>query len=168
MGSELIVVDYDPGWTGVFVELREFVLPVLEDIIVSIEHVGSTSVPGLAAKPIIDMDIVVPAQKDVSLAIQRLATLGYVHEGDLGIKGREAFIPPTDVIWHHLYVCTVDSAEYKRHILFRDYMRGHPETAKRYSDLKIELAERFKKDRAGYSNAKSYFVSEILQRASGK
>ncbi|AIQ51928.1 GrpB family protein [Paenibacillus sp. FSL R7-0331] len=168
MGSELIVVDYDPSWTGTYAKLREFVLPVLEDIIVSIEHVGSTSVPGLAAKPIIDMDVVVPAQEDVSIAIERLATLGYVHEGDLGIEGREAFIPPSDVIWHHLYVCTVDSAEYKRHILFRDYMRGHPEEGKRYSDLKIELAEQFKKDRAAYSNAKSYFVNEILQRTSGK
>ncbi|AIQ46329.1 hypothetical protein R70723_10905 [Paenibacillus sp. FSL R7-0273] len=165
MGSELIVVDYDPSWTRAFAKLREFVLPVLEDIVVSIEHVGSTSVPGLAAKPIIDLDVVVPTQEDVYIAVQRLATLGYVHEGDLGIKGREAFIPPADVIWHHLYVCTVDSAEYKRHILFRDYMRGHPEDAKRYSNLKIELAERFSKDRAAYSNAKSCFVNEILQRA---
>ncbi|WP_350356213.1 GrpB family protein [Cohnella hashimotonis] len=119
MGLTLKVVEYDPGWIRTFEELREFVLPVLNDLIITIEHVGSTSVPGIAAKPIVDMDVVVSTQEDVHTAIQRLATLGYVHEGDLGANGREAFIPPDDVVWHHLYVCTVDNVEYKRHILFR-------------------------------------------------
>ncbi|MNV51043.1 dephospho-CoA kinase/protein folding accessory domain-containing protein [compost metagenome] len=92
----------------------------------TIEHVGSTSVPGLSAKPIIDMDVVVATRDDVKKAIQRLAILGYVHEGDLGAIGREAFIPPNGVPWHHLYVCTIDNAEYKRHIMFRDYLKSHP------------------------------------------
>jgi GrpB-like predicted nucleotidyltransferase (UPF0157 family) len=165
MGTSLIVTEYDPSWIQMFQQLREFVHPVLSDFVVTIDHVGSTSVPGLAAKPIVDIDVVVSTQSDVLKAIQRLATIGYVHEGDLGTAGREAFIPPTNVTWHHLYVCTMDNSEYKRHILFRDYLRNHPEDARKYGDLKLELAQRFPNDRLAYTNAKGAFVKEILQRA---
>ncbi|NOU86217.1 GrpB family protein [Paenibacillus sp. LMG 31460] len=168
MGSSLIVSDYDPSWVHLFEQLRGFVLPVLSDFVVTIEHVGSTSVPGLAAKPIVDIDVVVSTQLDVLTAIQRLATIGYVHEGDLGTTGREAFIPPVDVTWHHLYVCTMENAEYKRHLLFREYLRNHPEDARQYGDLKLELAQRFQNDRLAYTNAKGDFVREILQRAGWK
>ncbi|MCZ8515799.1 GrpB family protein [Paenibacillus filicis] len=168
MGSSVIVVQYDPDWVRLFGKLQDFVLPVLSDLVLTIEHVGSTSVPGLAAKPIVDMDVVVSTQADVHTAIQRLATLGYVHEGDLGTSGREAFIPPDNVPWHHLYVCTVETAEYKRHILFRDYLRSHPEDSKMYGFLKLELAQRFHNDRAAYTNAKSEFVNEILKRTGWK
>ncbi|NOV01062.1 GrpB family protein [Paenibacillus planticolens] len=162
MSTKVIVTEYNPNWVRIFEELRSFVLPVLSDLIVTIEHVGSTSVPGLAAKPIVDMDVVVPTRRDVQLAIQRLATLGYVHEGDLGTPGREAFIPPDGVIWHHLYVCTLNNAEYKRHIAFRDYLRKHPNAAVEYGRLKIELAQRFHHDRSAYSKGKSEFVEGIL------
>lgn len=168
MGSSVIVVEYDPSWVRLFEQLQGFVLPVLSDLAVSIEHVGSTSVPGLAAKPIVDMDVVVSTQEDIHTAIQRLAILGYVHEGDLGATDREAFIPPDGVTWHHLYVCTVENAEYKRHILFRDYLRSHPEDVKMYGDLKLELAQRFHNDRKAYSDAKSDFVKGILKRAGWK
>jgi GrpB-like predicted nucleotidyltransferase (UPF0157 family) len=168
MGSSVIVAEYDPGWVILFEKLRGFVLPVISDLVVTIEHVGSTSVPGLAAKPIVDMDVVVSTQADVHTAIQRLATLGYVHEGDLGAIGREAFIPPDGMSWHHLYVCTMENTEYKRHILFRDYLRSHPEEAKMYGDLKLELAHRFHNDRLAYTNAKSDFVKGILQRSCWK
>ncbi|CAH1222161.1 hypothetical protein PAECIP111891_05298 [Paenibacillus allorhizoplanae] len=168
MGTSLIVREYDPSWVQLFQQLRDFVLPVLSEFVVAIEHVGSTSVPGLAAKPIVDMDVVVSTQSDVLNAIQRLAKIGYVHEGDLGTTGREAFIPPTNIIWHHLYVCTMENSEYKRHILFRDYLRIHPEDAKQYGDLKLELAQRFQNDRLAYTEAKGEFVREILQRAGWK
>ncbi|MZQ86578.1 GrpB family protein [Paenibacillus sp. 5J-6] len=164
MNTKLKVVAYDPSWVQTYEMLRSFVFPVVCDIIVGIDHVGSTSVPGLAAKPIIDMDVVVATQQDLTTAIERLATLGYVHEDDLGVKGREAFIPPDNLVWHHLYACTVDNTDYKRHILFRDYLRSHPEDAKRYGSLKMALAERFSNDRAAYTLAKSDFVLEILQR----
>ncbi|MEK8132946.1 GrpB family protein [Paenibacillus filicis] len=165
MSSGVQVVEYDSDWVRLFEQLRDFVHPVLSDIAIKIEHVGSTSVPGLAAKPIVDMDVIVSSQPDVQLAIQRLAELGYVHEGDLGATGREAFMPPLNVPWHHLYVCTVNNAEYKRHILFRDYLRSHAEDAKQYGDLKLELAKRFQNDRKAYTRAKSEFVNEILKRA---
>jgi len=168
VGASIKVVEYYPAWVQLFEKLRDFVFPVLSDLVVTIEHVGSTSVPGLSAKPIVDMDVVVSTLDDVHIAIQRLTTLGYVHEGDLGATGREAFIPPDAVPWHHLYVCATDNDEFKRHILFRDYLRSHPEDAKLYGDLKLELAQRFRNDRTAYSNSKSDFVKEILKRAGWK
>ena len=99
------VIDYDPKWPHIFEQLRARIWPAVSDIATSIEHVGSTSVPGLAAKPIIDMDIVVPSPDDVSLVIERLKPLGYMHRGNLGIHGREAFGQPEDLPTHHLYLC---------------------------------------------------------------
>jgi GrpB-like predicted nucleotidyltransferase (UPF0157 family) len=94
-GSIIIIVEYDPHWPDVFDELRAPVVAALGDLAVSVEHVGSTAVPGLAAKPIIDMDAVVPSVVHVPKAIERLALLGYAHRGDLGIPGREAFTSPS-------------------------------------------------------------------------
>jgi len=165
---KIIVEPYNPEWPCTFEKLRDFVLPVLADIIVTIEHVGSTSVPGLAAKPIIDMDVVVPTQAEIEPAVQRLATLGYVHQGDLGVPGREAFVAPADKPVHHLYVCTEANNEYRRHVLFRDHLRKHPEVAKRYGELKQKLAQIFQNDRVGYTDAKSEFVTEVLKRSGWK
>jgi GrpB-like predicted nucleotidyltransferase (UPF0157 family) len=105
----------------------------------------------------------------MSSAIQRLAAAGYIHEGDLGIKGREAFAnsPATGMHDHHLYVCPPDSAAYCDEITFRDYLRSHPESARDYSDLKHTLATRFRHDRAGYGQAKTKFILKVLQQAKG-
>jgi GrpB-like predicted nucleotidyltransferase (UPF0157 family) len=86
MRGPLIIVDYDPQWPDLFAELRATVAEALGDLVVTVEHVGSTAVPGLAAKPIIDMDVVVPSVADIPEAIRRLAILGYVHRGDIGIR----------------------------------------------------------------------------------
>src|SRR5689334_4395940 len=102
---KIVVVDYDPAWPAVFEKLRARTWSVVGDFALGIEHIGSTSVPGLAAKPIIDMCVVVPSAEQVSLSIERLATLGYVHRGDLGVEGREAFWSPQQLPAHHLYVC---------------------------------------------------------------
>jgi GrpB-like predicted nucleotidyltransferase (UPF0157 family) len=165
VASPIVIVDYDPAWVLIFRQIRDFVLPVVSDLVIGIEHVGSTSVPGLAAKPIVDVDVVVSNEEDVRIAVQRLTALGYVHEGDLGVTGREAFVPPKSMTWHHLYIVTVDNLEYKRHILFRDYLRNNPLMAKQYGDLKVELAQRFHDDRGAYSVGKSDFVHEILRIA---
>ena|SRR5882724_4051129 len=99
----IIVVEYDPAWPATFDDLRARVWTVVGDLALAIEHIGSTSVPGLAAKPIIDMTVVLPAADDVPQAIERLATLGYVHRGDLGIEGREVLV----ACWiYRLIICT--------------------------------------------------------------
>jgi GrpB-like predicted nucleotidyltransferase (UPF0157 family) len=98
------VVPYDPAWPAVFEQIRRRVVPLLRDLGATVEHVGSTAVPGLAAKPIVDVDVVVATSVDIEPAIGHLASGGYVHLGDLGIPGREAFDIPADMPYHHLYL----------------------------------------------------------------
>jgi GrpB-like predicted nucleotidyltransferase (UPF0157 family) len=166
MPGPVIIVDYDPHWPDLFEELRAPVVAALGDLVFIVEHVGSTAVPGLAAKPIIDMDVVVPSVADIPEAIGRLAILGYVHRGDLGIPGREAFISPAGKSRHHLYVCALGSEELRRHRSFRDYLLTHPDDARAYGALKKAAALRFAEDRAAYTEAKTRFVEAVLQRAS--
>ena len=135
--------------------------------LIAVEHVGSTSVAGLAAKPVIDMDVIVPSASDVPDALARLASAGYVHQGDLGIPGREAFYSPPDTPPHHLYLCLCDGAEYRRHIAFRDYLRAHEDAARQYDMLKRDLATRFRSDRTAYNDGKTAFVEAVLKKAQG-
>lgn len=156
------VVDYDPTWPDVFEELRTHVWAVVGDFALVIQHVGSTSVPGLAAKPIIDMSVVVKSGEDVPRAIARLATLGYVHRGGLGIKDREAFQSPPDLPAHHLYVCPAESLALRNHVVLRDYLRAHPDVARQYGELKKQLAVEFHDDIDGYVAGKTTFIVDIL------
>ena len=144
--------------------LRSRIAAVLNEMAVAIEHVGSTAVPGLAAKPVIDIDVLLRSSTDLPLAVRRLAELGYEHRGDLGVSGREAFRGKSNALQHHLYVCPPESGEYKRHIAFRNYLRAHVADANAYALLKRELAGKFGSDREGYNQAKSEFVQRILQR----
>ena len=158
------IVDYDPLWPIQFAEIAARVRQALgASLLVAIEHVGSTAVPGLAAKPIIDLDVVIPSAADLPQAIARLATLGYVHEGDRGLAGREAFHSPPGMARHHLYVCPADSGELRRHRLFRDHLRCHPEEARRYEALKRALATRCRGDHLAYSEGKTAFVQAVLR-----
>lgn len=165
MPKPVIIEDYDPTWPEAFTRLRERMEQALGSLALRVEHVGSTSVPGLAAKPIIDLTVVVASREDVAEAIRRLAAIGYVHDGDQGIPGREAFTGPPGPPIHHLYVCAKGNRELQRHLLFRDYLRAHPETARQYGELKKALAERFCTDREGYSQAKTEFVEGVLREA---
>jgi GrpB-like predicted nucleotidyltransferase (UPF0157 family) len=161
----IVVVDYDPGWPEAFELVRATVWPAVGDLASSIEHVGSTAVPGLAAKPIIDVSVVVRAESEVPAAIERLATLGYVHEGTLGVEGREAFKSPGGLPAHNLYLCPRDNPGLANHLAVRDHLRANPEAAKRYGDLKRQLAERVPQDIDGYVDGKTDFLLRILRAA---
>lgn len=162
----IIVADYDPSWPGQYDEIAARVRAAFVGApLVTVEHVGSTSVVGLAAKPIIDLNVVVPTRGDLPEAVVRLASLGYVHEGDKGIAGREAFRCPPGTAWHHLYACAQDNAEHKRHIAFRDYLRAHPDAARQYEALKRDLAAHFRNDRLAYNEGKTDFVEAVLKKA---
>jgi GrpB-like predicted nucleotidyltransferase (UPF0157 family) len=165
MANPVIVSDYDPNWPGLFQSLRKRIADALGDMAAAIEHVGSTAVPDLAAKPIIDIDVLLASETMLPAAIEQLASLGYIHRGTLGIPEREAFLAPANDPPHHLYVCPPRSAEFRRHMAFRDYLRAHPEDAKIYGDLKIALAERFREDRPAYNTAKGEFVAQLTSRA---
>jgi GrpB-like predicted nucleotidyltransferase (UPF0157 family) len=153
------VVDYDPAWPAEFERLKGRALAALGELAVAVEHVGSSAVPGLAAKPIVDLYAVV---EDVPAAIERLTALGYVHQGDLGIPGREAFDWPRGERRHHLYVCPRDHEGLDEVLRFRDYLREHPEEARAYAELKRELAVRHRDDRDAYGAAKTAFIRARL------
>lgn len=159
----ILVVDYDPMWPLEFEILRASVSVAVRDIAISIEHVGSTSVPGLAAKPVIDMDIVV-AESDVLHAIERLGEIGYTHRGDLGIPLREAFRSPPGSRPHHLYVCPSNSPALANHLALRDYLRGNADASRAYGALKKRLAAEFGDDIDGYVEAKTAFIVAVLKK----
>jgi GrpB-like predicted nucleotidyltransferase (UPF0157 family) len=161
----IVVVDYDPRWPDTFERLRAAIWPVVSDVASAIEHVGSTSVPGLAAKPIIDLSVVIPTDAAIPQSIDRLATLGYVHRGNLGVEGREAFDADPSLPRHHLYVCPRDSTALANHLAVRDYLRLHPETALEYGELKKRLAQAFPHDIDCYVDGKTDLLLEILRAA---
>ena len=162
------VADYDPQWPLRFAEIASRVQVAFADgALVGIEHVGSTSVPGLPAKPILDIDVVIPARTDLPEAIACLGTLGYEHQGDGGIPSREAFRSPLETPRHNLYVCAQDSPELFRHLAFRDYIRVNPDAALRYGELKRDLAARHSIDIDAYVDGKTQFVEAILRDALG-
>jgi GrpB-like predicted nucleotidyltransferase (UPF0157 family) len=147
-----------------FARIRSRLSDALGDLALDILHIGSTSVPGLAGKPIIDIDVVIDGDDAMPSVIQRLAAIDYVFEGDRGVPGRFAFTPPRNLPRHHPYVCAKDNPELERHIAFRDFLREHPAEAAAYADLKYELATQYGQDRDGYSLAKTEFVEQILQK----
>jgi GrpB-like predicted nucleotidyltransferase (UPF0157 family) len=129
-----------------------------------VQHVGSTAVVGLAAKPIIDVDVVVSAPDGVLQVMADLEAVGYRHIGDQGIAGREAFIAPEALPEHHLYVVVENSPPHRDHIDLRDYLREHPDQATRYADEK-KRAHLLVTDREAYVEGKSWLVRDLLAAA---
>lgn len=160
MEETILLADSDLAWPKLFDAPAARAAAALGPIPARIEHVGSTSVPGLPAKPVIDLDVVVTAA-DIPSAIERLAALGYAHKGDGGLPGREAFWSPRGEARHHLYLCTPDALAFQDQILFRDYLRANPEIAREYAALKRELAARHGADRAAYQTGKEGFIDAI-------
>jgi len=158
------VVDYDPDWPRIFWQLKNQIWPSVRDVALAIEHVGSTSIPGMAAKPVIDVDVVIASPTDLPLLMLRLGILGYKHRGNLGIEDREAFVAPEHQPAHHLYVCVQNSLALQNHIAVRDYLRTHASEAKVYSTLKKRLAEQHPNEREPYVQGKTNFLLSILEQ----
>jgi GrpB-like predicted nucleotidyltransferase (UPF0157 family) len=163
--TPIVVADPDPAWPALFERLAQPVREALGEIGARVEHVGSTSVPGLAAKPIVDMDVVVASAADVQAAIERLRGLGYVYQGDKGIAGREAFLWPAGAPAHHLYLVVDGNRPHAEHVRFRDHLRNRPDVARAYAALKRDLARRHGADRLAYTEAKSAFIAAALHAA---
>ena len=160
------VLPYDPAWQARFEELVQHLLSILAGRDVHVEHVGSTSVPGLAAKPILDVDVVLQNGTDFEQVKAALEADGYYHVGDLGIAGREAFKYDSkpEFMPHHLYVLLDNSEELRRHLTFRDWLRSHPEDREAYAQVKITAARQFPGDISAYIDAKSGVIFDIYQR----
>ena len=170
MGKPVTVVPYDPRWPEEFgkirAELEDALKPCSSLFRPRIEHVGSTSVPGLAAKPVIDLDLVIPSMEAFPAVKDALEAAGYRHEGDLGIPSREAFRydGKPELMKHHLYVCPEDSPELRRHLTFRDRLRSRPDEAEEYGRIKTEAAARHPADMDAYIAEKSPFIEKIYRR----
>ncbi len=161
----IIVQPYDEMWKQDFISISNEIRDALGELALRIEHVGSTSVPGLSAKPVIDIDVVIRDHSVLDEVVSRLAKIGYQHEGNLGIAGREAFgyEGKEHLKEHHLYVCPEDSPELKRHIAFRDYLRSHPDAAQEYSRIKEEAASFYPYDIDQYIGHKSPVIEKIYK-----
>ena len=170
MGKRVIVKPYDESWKQAFEDIKSELDEALGDLALRIEHVGSTSVEGLSAKPIIDIDVVIENESKLEQVITALGKIGYCHEGDLGIPGREAFKydGKEHLMRHHLYVCAKDSTELNRHISFRDYLRSHPDAVKEYSRIKEEGAALYPEDIDKYIEYKTPFIQEIYNKINAK
>ncbi len=167
-GPSIAIVDYDPNWPALFEAERGRILSATGHLVVVIEHVGSTAVPGLAAKPVIDIMAAVRHLDDARKCIEPLHAVGYeyVPEYEAELPERRYFHKgPSGDRTHHLHMVELTSDFWKRHLLFRDYLRAHPGTARQYQELKRRLAAQFGADRSGYTEAKGPFIRAVEEKA---
>jgi len=155
---------YDRRWPQLFRRECARLRRALRKKVVEIEHVGSTAVPGLSAKPVLDIALTVKALGEVKVLVAPLAKLGYEYQGIYGLPGRHFFVrgePRT----HHLHVVRTDSQHWRVWRLFRDYLRRHPDEAAGYEKFKRDKARKYADDRAAYTGSKSRFVARMLKKA---
>jgi GrpB-like predicted nucleotidyltransferase (UPF0157 family) len=167
-----LIVPYNPEWKREFDKLSTVLRARLKDFEIDIQHVGSTSVPGLHAKPILDIDIIIDDKRALDLISEILASMGYIGRGDQGVSGRFAFrqLSPRTPLeagvkkWqeHHLYVCFSDSLALKNHIKFRDSLLKNVDLVKQYSELKTDLVNQKGMTREQYTFQKTAFILSVL------
>jgi GrpB-like predicted nucleotidyltransferase (UPF0157 family) len=168
-GGPIEVRDYDPAWPALFERERTQVGEALGEMVVCVEHVGSTAVPGLAAKPIIDVLVGVRSLDEArSRSVAPLEALGYIY-----LAQYQTWLPdemlfrkgPPGPWTHHLHLTEPSSPRWEEFILIRDHLRRHPEIASAYADLKKALALVFEEDIVGYREAKRPFLQAVMARA---
>ncbi len=166
MGRSIELVPHSPLWAQQFEEEAASLTAVFQPILVSAHHIGSTSIPGILAKPIIDIILVVTSITAVRKLIEPMAVLGYVSKGENGIPGRHYFRKGGDERHtHHVHTYGKHHPAIARHLDFRDYLRHHPEQSLAYSQLKKRLAQQFVNDTENYTNSKSAFIEGIVSKA---
>ena len=162
MPQHIVVVDYDPLWPLLFRKEADAISRILGDNLVLIHHIGSTSVPFLAAKPIIDIMPVVKDLSGVDAVSEEFVKLGYEYLGEFGIKGRRYLRKGGQEKTHQIHIFQMeDDTNILRHLAFRDYLRSHRDVAMEYAELKKDLAARFPYDIDGYCDGKDAFVKRI-------
>jgi GrpB-like predicted nucleotidyltransferase (UPF0157 family) len=166
MVRKIEVVPYNPDWIRLFKLEAEAIKSILGKEIVSIHHVGSTSVPDMAAKPIIDLMVEVRNIKRIDLFNAVMIGKGYIPKGEFGIGGRRFFIKGTEEYrTHHIHMYATGHERLEAHIAFRDYLTAHPQMAAGYRVLKEELAKRYPTDADDYMAGKEALIRELNEKA---
>ena len=165
--EEVVFAAYDPSWPEIFAGESWAIRQVLGDMLIGVEHVGSTAVPDLSAKPVIDILVSVTSLAAGIQAIPALEAIGYDSRGESGIPGRLFFRKGAIEFkrTHHLHLVEAGHEQWVSLLLFRDYLRFHPGDTRRYEELKRALAEKFRGNRAAYTNGKADFIQAILAKA---
>lgn len=158
------LADYDPNWEVIFERESELIAEALGDDVIEIQHIGSTSIPGLRAKPIIDLLAAVESFAPIPEYERALEPLGYRHHPHSEEDERIFFWKGTPRT-HHLHIVEYATWEHQRHVIFRDYLRAHPEIAQWYEQIKRELWISFKGNRPAYTKGKTAFIKTIMARA---
>ncbi len=158
------VVAYRPEWPVLFEREERALLERVGHLAVDVQHVGSTAVPGLDAKPIIDIALAVRSAQDIPRLVGPLGELGYIYGGDAGRDGGHIFVKESapNVRTHHLHVVAADDPQWREWVLFRDRLRADGALRARYAGLKKALKERYAEDRKGYTEAKNEFVRGLV------
>lgn len=159
--------EYNPKWSRLFEQEKELLLKTFGNRIIAIEHIGSTAVPGLPAKPIIDINVAVPSLSDIDDFITKLQELGYEYIPERRFSDRQFFPKgPSEKRTHHLNLVEITSETgWKNQLLFRDYLRKHDDVKNEYTKLKSELAKKYADNRDEYTERKSKFVISIIEEA---
>lgn len=167
MAESIVIVEYDPDWALAYETERDRILDAIGNQLTAVEHVGSTAVPGLGAKPIIDIMVAVADIDDYVHAIAPLEGLGYeyVSEYEEFIPERRYFRKGAEPSSHHLHMVQRTTSFWHDHLLFRDYLRTHDETARDYEELKKALAAKLGDDRLAFTEAKTAFIESVLAQA---
>jgi GrpB-like predicted nucleotidyltransferase (UPF0157 family) len=160
----IVLVPHDPRWPAAAAEEARLIARSCGPAVVRVEHIGSTSVPGLIAKPLLDLMPLIRSFEDGFACVGPMRMLGYWYAGEFGIAGRHLFVKGSPRT-HHAHMLVEGSREARRHAAVRDTLRSSPEVATQYAALKQDLAARFVDDREGYANAKGAFMRELFERA---
>lgn len=157
---------YQESWKIHFEKEAKHLLSKIGEYTLDIQHIGSTAIPGIVAKPIIDMALAIISLSEVEKIIQPLKEIGFIYRGEQGVPGRHLFVKGgEDCRTHHLHVMEKSTDEWKKHISFRDYLLKHPEEVQNYNVLKQSLAKKYKDDRGKYTEGKSDFILSIVDKA---
>jgi GrpB-like predicted nucleotidyltransferase (UPF0157 family) len=162
--GQVRLVPHCEDWASEYAQEEDALRRILGTKIIDVQHIGSTAVPGLAAKPILDLSIAVKSMSEVDGLIPLLAMHGYEDMGEFGVPGRR-FFAKGEPRTHHLHIVAEDSDHWSRYLLFRDYLRSSPDIARHYSTMKQSLAKQYAENRAAYTAAKSKFIERTVADA---
>jgi GrpB-like predicted nucleotidyltransferase (UPF0157 family) len=152
------VVQYNPQWPALFQKETELILPLLAKELIQIHHIGSTAVPGLKAKPIIDIMLTVKNVTGLDTYDNKMSSIGYIPKGEFGIPGRRFYLKGLYSRTHHIHAFSIGSPHIQRHLAFRDFLISHPLIAKEYGELKVKCANECENDIDKYCDGKNEFI----------